>query len=71
MTLAKWFLRTGMVLVALGVALTAVLRIRYKPVAPGDQTFSIGKRTIQLPLGTGIIVLLLSTLYLNTLGRQR
>jgi hypothetical protein len=70
MTLAKWFMKTGAVLLALGAALTAVARVRYKPVAPGDKSFAIGNRTVQLPLGTGLIVLLLATLYLNTIGRK-
>jgi hypothetical protein len=71
MTLANWFLKTGAVLLALGTVLTAIARIRYKPVAPGDKSFSIGNRTVQLPLGTGLIVLLVATIYLNTIGRKR
>lgn len=71
MTLANWFMKTGAVLLGLGAALTAIARIQYKSVTPGDKSFSIGNRTVRLPLGTGLIVLLLATLYLNTIGRKR
>jgi hypothetical protein len=70
-TIARWFLKTGLILLAIGAALFGIGNSKLRPSVPGDRTVSIGKRSLRLPIGTAAILVVLLTLYLNTFGRKR
>ena len=70
-SLARWFLKTGSVLLLIGALLKGTKRMSWAGRIPGDTTWQLGKRPVRLPLGTGAVLLLLLTIYLNTAGRRR
>lgn len=69
--IARWFLKTGLILLAIGAALLGLGNAKFRLSVPGDRTVSIGKRSFRLPIGTAAVIVALLTLYLNTVGRKR
>ena len=69
--IAKWFMKTGSVLVLIGVLLTSAKRIRLPGRLPGDLAWKVGSRQVRIPLGTSALMSLLLALYLNLSGRRR
>lgn len=70
-SLARWFLKTGSVMLLIGALLKGAKRMRWAGRIPGDMTWQLGKLPVKLPLGTGVAMLLLLTIYLNAAGRRR
>jgi hypothetical protein len=69
--LTRWFLKTGAVLLLIGGALKGASRLPQSGKIPGDLNWQMGKLPLRLPLGTGAIVVLLLTAYVNIVGDRR
>jgi hypothetical protein len=69
--LAKWFLKTGAALLAIGFGFLAVQRQGLSGNIPGNVKIALGKSSLRLPLGTGAILLIVATLYANIFGRSQ
>jgi len=71
--LAKWFMKTGSLLVLAGLVLMWMKRRNWLGVVghvPGDVRWKVGSSHMRLPIGSGLLALVLLTIYMNT-GRRR
>lgn len=70
-TVEKWFLRTGLVLILVGLLLVAIRRLGWTGRVPGDVTWNLGSRRILLPVGTTALVGLVLIIYDNLAQPRR
>jgi len=68
--MAKWFLKTGSLLILVGALFMGVKRMRWPGRLPGDINWKIGSSRMVVPLGTAALLGLVLTLYLNLTGRR-
>ena len=69
--IARWFLKTGFLLMVIGAFLVGARRIGWPGHLPGDITWKIGSRRLLIPLGTMSLIGLILTLYYNLSKNHR
>jgi len=69
--IAKWFFKTGFLLMFVGALLVGIRRMRWPGHLPGDITWKVGSSRVIIPLGTTALIGLVLTLYYSLSKHHR